>query len=104
MVRPLEGFVDDETQASAGGDAPTGTTAGGEAPPADKGEAAKELEKLQKKLEAVLADNAKYREEKRASKAAADDALRKAGEFEPLLAERDKRIAELEADIEALTP
>ena len=55
-------------------------------------------------FEAVKADNAKYREERRAMKEKQEEVARKAGDFEPLLKERESEIERLKREIEALSP
>ncbi len=59
---------------------------------------------LKAKLEEVLADNAKYREERRKAKEADEASKLKAGEYEPLLKERESTIAELQAKVAELEP
>jgi chromosome segregation ATPase len=55
-------------------------------------------------FEAVKADNAKYREERRLLKEKQEEAAKKAGDFEPLLKERETEIERLKREIEALSP
>jgi DNA repair exonuclease SbcCD ATPase subunit len=62
------------------------------------------LDELAKQLDEVRADNAKYREEKRALKAKKEEAARVAGDLKPLLAAREADIEKMRADLEALKP
>lgn len=62
------------------------------------------LKAAQAKLDTLEKDNASYRERERQRKAGDDDAKKKAGEFEPLLQEREKTIAELTKRMSELEP
>lgn len=86
--------------AAAGGDAPTGTSTGGDAPVVS----ASDYAKLQAKVKELEDERFQQREAERERKKATEEAQRKAGEYEPLLAERDARLAELEAQFESLKP
>lgn len=56
------------------------------------------------KIDSLEQDNAKYRQQRREAKEANEAAMKKAGEFEPLLQERDSTIAELQAKVAELEP
>ena len=70
-----------------------------------------DVKALQEQLAAAMAlvdelkgDNAKYRQQRREAKEANEAAMKKAGEYEPLLQERDSTIAELQAKLSELEP
>lgn len=96
------------TETPPAGEAPKGGSTEGEAPKvvpeSDFLALQAQLTQLTQKIGEVESDAAKLREEKRKRKQETEEALKKAGEFEPLLQERDQRIAELEAKVADLEP
>ena len=59
---------------------------------------------MQKQLETLLADNKRYRDRFKELSSVAEERAKKAGEFEPLLKERDEELAALRKRIEEIEP
>lgn len=105
FARGHGGEVEDqgsETSTAAEGEAPTVTETPVEA--VDVGALQEQIKAFAAEIDGLKGENARYRQQRREAKDANENAMKKAGEFEPLLKERDSTIQELQAKVAELEP